>query len=173
LVGQQYNIAGEPLTIRSGEPLVFVPDFKLDDAKENEGIRVIKFAPNPNTTRQFSSPNDVPLLRISDIYLVRAEAKFRKGDNAGALADINYIRSRRSAEGKTLPLLTTVTADDILKERGFELYWEGFRRQDLIRFGKFTTAHQEKPATEATRSLYAIPTSALDVNKNLVQNPGY
>jgi hypothetical protein len=173
LVGQQYNIAGEPLTIRSGEPLVFVPDFKLDDAKENEGIRVIKFAPNPNTTRQFSSPNDVPLLRISDIYLVRAEAKFRKGDNAGALADINYIRSRRSAEGKTLPLLTTVTADDILKERGFELYWEGFRRQDLIRFGKFTTAHQEKPATEAARSLYAIPTSALDVNKNLVQNPGY
>jgi len=173
LIGQQYSIDGTPLTIRSGDPLVFIPEFKLDDAKENEGIRVVKFAPNPATTRQFSSPNDVPLLRISDIYLVRAEAKFRNGDLAGALEDINYIRSRRSAVGKTLPALTTLTADDILKERGFELYWEGFRRQDMVRFGKLTDARQEKPATVASRNLYPIPTAALDVNSNLQQNNGY
>ena len=173
LIGQQYDMAGNPLTIRSGAPLVFTPDFTLGDAKENEGIRVIKFAPNPGTTRQFSSPNDVPLLRISDIYLVRAEAKFRNGDVTGALADINYIRARRSSTGKTLPALTTLTADDILKERGFELYWEGFRRQDMVRFGKLTDARQQKPATVATKNLYPIPTSALDVNKNLGQNPGY
>lgn len=170
LIGQQYDMAGNPLKIRSGDPLSFTPEFKLADAKENEGIRVIKFAPNPGTTRQFSSPNDVPLIRISDIYLIRAEAKFRNGDVAGALADINYIRSRRSATGKTLPLLTSLTADDILKERGFELYWEGVRRQDMVRFGKLNAARQEKPATSAKKNLYPIPTSALDVNSNLKQN---
>jgi hypothetical protein len=170
LIGQQYNIAGDMIKDRAGAPLIFTPEFKLNDAKENEGIRVIKFAPNPATTRQFSSPNDVPLIRISDIYLVRAEAKFRNGDVAGALADINYIRSRRSAAGKTLPLLTSLTADDILKERGFELYWEGVRRQDMVRFGKLTAARQEKPATDAKKNLYPIPTSALDVNSNLKQN---
>lgn len=170
LVGQQYDMAGVPLKIRSGDPLSFTPAFKLADAKENEGIRVIKFAPNPATTRQFSSPNDVPLLRISDIYLVRAEAKFRNGDVAGALADVNYIRARRSAAGKILPALTSLTADDILKERGFELYWEGVRRQDMVRFGKLNAARQEKPATTAKKNLYPIPTSALDVNSNLKQN---
>lgn len=173
LVGQQYSVAGTALTDRSGNPLVFRPDFSLTSSDERAGIRVIKFAPNPATQRQFSSPNDIPLLRISDIYLTRAEAKLRNGDAAGALADVNYIRGKRSKAGKTLPLLASVTLDDILNERGFELYWEGYRRQDLVRFGKFNDAWQEKPTTAATTSLFPIPTSALDVNKNLTQNPGY
>ena len=80
---------------------------------------------------------------------------------------------RRSAAGKTLPLLAAVTLDDILKERGFELYWEGLRRQDLVRFGKYTEAWQEKPVTDATKTLFPLPTSAVDVNENLTQNPGY
>ena len=170
LIGQMYSVAGVALKNRTGDPLVFTPDFVLTGSSETQGIRVIKFAPNPNTSRQFSSANDVPLLRISDIYLVRAEAKFRKGDVAGALVDINYIRSRRSATGKTLPALTALTADDILKERGFELYWEGFRRQDMVRFGKLTEAFQGKPVTDAKKNLYPIPTAALDANKNLIQN---
>lgn len=174
LIGQQYGPSGQPLETRTqGEPLVFTPDFSLTNSNERQGIRVVKYAPNPSTQRQFSSSNDVPILRISDIYLVRAEAKFRNGDVPGALADINYIRSRRSAAGRTLPLLTSLTLDNILNERGFELYWEGFRRQDLIRFGKFTDAREQKPATDATKVLFPIPTSALDVNENLTQNPGY
>lgn len=173
LIGQQYDTKGKALTTRSGAPLVFTTDFSLTNSDETKGVRVIKFAPNPNTQRQFSSPNDVPILRISDVYLMRAEAKMRNGDANGALADINYIRNRRSAAGKTLAPLTSVTLDDILKERGFELYWEGYRRQDLVRFGKFGNAGQEKPASDAIRALYPIPTSALDVNTNLVQNPGY
>jgi len=63
--------------------------------------------------------------------------------------------------------------DDILDERGYELYWEGFRRQDLIRFDKFTEAWQEKPVTDASKALFPLPTSAVDVNENLTQNPGY
>jgi hypothetical protein len=173
LVGQQYGMNGEALKQRDGQPLIFVPEVNLQSSPENAGIRVIKFAPNPNTQRQFSSPNDVPIMRISDIYLIRAEARFRNGNTSGALEDINFIRSKRSAPGKTLPLLSTLTLDDILKERGFELYWEGLRRQDLIRFDKYTEAWQEKPVTDASKSLFPLPTSAVDVNDNLKQNPGY
>ena len=112
-------------------------------------------------------------MRISDVYLIRAEAKFRNGDTSGALSDLNAIRAKRSAAGKTLPLLTSVTLNDILKERGYELYWEGLRRQDLVRFGKFGDAWQGKPATAATKAIYPIPTSALGANENLKQNTGY
>jgi hypothetical protein len=172
LFGQQYGLDGTALKQRDGSPLVFVPEVNLQSSPENAGIRVVKFAPNSQTTHQFSSPNDVPIMRISDIYLLRAEAKLRMNDAPGALSDINFIRSKRSAAGKTLPALTSVTLDDILKERGYELYWEGLRRQDLIRFGKYGNAWQEKPATDASKTmLYQIPTSALDVNKNLHQNP--
>lgn len=173
LVGQQYGVNGQALTQRNGDPLIFVPEMGLQSSPENAGIRVIKFAPNPNTERQFSSANDVPIMRISDIYLIRAEARFRNGNTAGALEDINYIRQRRSAEGSTLPLLTSITLDDILNERGYELYWEGLRRQDLIRFGRFTDAWQEKPASDETKNLFPLPTAAVDVNENLTQNPGY
>jgi starch-binding outer membrane protein, SusD/RagB family len=173
LVGQQYGVNGNALTQRNGSPLIFVPEINITSSPENAGIRVIKFAPNPNTERQFSSPNDVPILRISDIYLVRAEAKLRNGDESGALEDVNLIRSKRSADGATLPALSSLTLDDVLKERGYELYWEGHRRQDLIRFGKFTDAYQEKPVTDETKTLYPLPTSAVDVNENLTQNPGY
>lgn len=173
LVGQQYGLDGTALKQRNGSPLIFVPEVNLQSSPENAGIRVVKFAPNSTTKFQFNSPNDVPIMRISDIYLIRAEAKLRNGDAAGALADVNYLRSKRSAAGKTLPALASVTLDDILKERGYELYWEGLRRQDLIRFGKFGDAWQEKPVTAATKILFAIPTSAISVNANLTQNPSY
>jgi hypothetical protein len=173
LVGQQYGLDGTALKQRDGSPLIFVPEVNLQSSPENAGIRVVKFAPNSTTKFQFNSPNDVPIMRISDIYLIRAEAKLRNGDAAGALADVNYLRSKRSAAGKTLPALASVTLDDILKERGYELYWEGLRRQDLIRFGKFGDAWQEKPVTAATKILFAVPTSAISVNANLTQNPSY
>lgn len=173
LVGQQYGLDGSALKQRNGSPLIFVPELNLESSPENAGIRVIKFAPNSTTTHQFSSPNDVPIIRISDVYLIRAEAKLRNGDAAGALADINYIRGKRNASGKTLPLLTSVTLNDVLKERGYELYWEGLRRQDLIRFGKFGDAWQGKPTTAATKAIYPIPTSALGANESIKQNPGY
>jgi hypothetical protein len=173
LVGQQFSLDGTPLQMRNNEPLIFVPEVNLVSSAENAGIRVVKYAPNAKTERQFSSPNDVPILRISDIYLVRAEAKFRIGDVTGAMVDVNFIRARRSIAGKTLPLLTSLTLNDILKERGFELYWEGFRRQDLIRFGMFKDAWQEKPPTDGRKALFPIPSSALDVNENLKQNSSY
>jgi len=172
LIGQQYSVSGTALKDRRGNPLVFVPDFDLQESDEIAGVRVVKFAPNPNSLKPGDfAPNDYPLFRISEIYLARAEAKLRNGDAPGALTDINYIRSRRSAAGKTLPLLTSVTLEDILNERGYELYWEGYRRQDLVRFGRFGDAWYEKPAADESKALFYIPTSALDTNDNLHQNP--
>lgn len=173
LIGQQYSVAGEALKQRNGNPLVFVPEINIASAPENAGIRVVKFAPNSLTSRQFSSPNDVPVMRLADVYLIRAEAKMRKGDAPGALADVNALRAKRSQVGKTLPLLTSITLDNILDERGFELYWEGLRRQDLARFGKMGAVWQEKAATDgAKKSIFPAPTSAVDVNENLNSSLG-
>jgi hypothetical protein len=63
--------------------------------------------------------------------------------------------------------------DNIYDERGFELNWEGHRRQDMIRFNKFTLAHGFVPAVADFRKLFPIPTSALNANPGLKQNPGY
>ena len=171
LVGQQYSpsIPGPAvaLTTRQGAPLIFVPDVVFTNAPEAAGIRVVKFAPNPETTRQFNEGNLYYTFRISDVYLMRAEAELRSGV-AGALADVNAIRSKRNATPRP-----AVTIDDIYNERGYELYWEGKRRQDMIRFGHFNDARGTKPVTPASTNLYPIPQSALDVNPNLVQNPGY
>ncbi len=173
LIGQQYDTKGVAIKDRDGNPLVFTTDFSLTNSNECNGVRVVKFGPNANTLYAGSyAPNDFPLFRLSEIYLARAEAKFRDGDSDGALADINYLRSKRNAEGKTLAQLSSISLDDILNERGYELYWEGYRRQDLARFGKFGEAYAEKDAdANDSKSLYYIPTNALDVNENLTQNP--
>jgi len=156
------------LETRDGSPLIFVADVNLSNASEAEGIRCIKYAPNPQTTRQFDAGNDFYAFRISDVYLMRAEAKFRSGDVGGAIDDVNTLRSKRNATEKT-----ALTIDDIYDERGYELFWEGKRRQDMIRFGHFTDAFSEKPTTPDHVRIFPIPQSALDVNPNLVQNSGY
>ena len=170
LVGQQYGPAPDYLALetRDGSPLVFVADVNLTSAGEAEGIRCIKYGPNANTTDQFTAGNDFYAFRISDVYLMRAEAKLRGGDAGGALTDINAVRSKRGVAN-----LIAVSLTDLYNERGYELYWEGHRRQDMIRFGTFTSAYSEKPVTPETAKLFPIPQSALDVNPNLVQNPGY
>lgn len=168
LVGQQYGPDGTALKTRDGSPLVFVPTVNLRSAGETEGIRAIKYAPNPNTTDQFTAGNDFYQYRISDVYLMRAEAKFRTGDIGGALSDVNAIRTKRNVAPKI-----SLTLEDIYNERGFELYWEGKRREDMIRFNTFTNAYSEKPVTPDFVKLFPIPQSALDVNPNLIQNTGY
>ena len=82
---------------------------------------------------------------------------------------MNNIRNNRGAEE-----LTSLDLDEMLDERGRELYWEGWRRQDLIRFGKFLGTWETKPDPGDPRELrYAIPSQQLAVNPNLTQNPGY
>ena len=171
LVGQQYAIGTRtPLKTRTGAPLIFTADVNFTNATEAMGIRVIKYAPNPQTTHQFEGSDDFYIFRISDVYLMRAEAEFRTGDVAAALADVNAVRSKRHATPRT----SSLTLTDIYNERGYELYWEGKRRGDMIRFGTYNEVMSGRPnVSPAYTDVYPIPQSALDVNPNLKQNPGY
>jgi hypothetical protein len=127
---------------------------------------------------------DYPMFRLADAYLMYAEAVVRGGggSRATALGYINALRQR--AFGNTSGNITDaqMTLDFILDERARELLWEGHRRQDLIRFGKFTGdayIWQWKggvPAGQATAahlSIYPLPQNELVANPNLAQNPGY
>jgi starch-binding outer membrane protein, SusD/RagB family len=119
------------------------------------------------------------LMRYPEVVLMVAEAKLRAAspDAAGALTLVNGLRSARGAAPMaSLPLVNSSTTTDpntLLAERGRELYWEGFRRTDLIRFGVFQLLWQYKPADDPKYLLFPIPNQALAVNPNLIQNPGY
>lgn len=170
LIGQQYSPTGVALKTRTGAPLVFTKAFSIKNSSEEAGVRIVKFAPNPSTTNTSNAGNDFPLYRLSDTYLMRAEAKFRSGDIDGALQDINYLRNKK----RGMQAYTSLDLDKILKERGYELYWEGNRRTDLIRFGKYLDAREEKDfVTPAYKLLLPIPISAIEANPSLKQNPGY
>jgi len=170
LVGQQYSPAGVALTTKDGgRPLIFTPDFSIANSLEEQGVRVVKYAPDPTTVNPGGSDNDFQYYRLADIYLMRAEAKFRKGDAAGALTDINILRAKRN-----VPTLSVVTLDKILNERGYEFYWDNCRRNDLVRFGKYCDdRYQKTPETDYHRILLPIPQVALESNTQLTQNPGY
>jgi hypothetical protein len=162
LIGPQTLNDGTPvLNSRQGNiQLNFKPQVTILGAATDEGIRVIKYHP--------SDQGKYILFRYADVYLMKAEAMFRKGDTAGALAMINTLRANRGASA-----LASLTEANILDERGRELYWEGIRRVDQVRFGTFDDAWQEKTSTDATRVLFPVPQQAIDTNPNLTQNPGY
>ncbi len=108
---------------------------------------------------------------------MRAEAYFRKGMNAEALADINKLRTSRTREelygnapGKEL---LTIDEATLYRELGFEMYWEMYRRPQMIRFGKFDLAYTAKPVTQPFRRVFPIPQSTIDVTKDFQQNFGY
>jgi len=110
---------------------------------------------------------DYAIFRYSHVLLMKAEAEFNSGGSG--LAELNQVRTRAG-----LDALASIDSDAILAERGHELLWEGFRRQDLIRHGKFLEAWTHKDASDGDhRVLYPIPQSQLDANPNLVQNSGY
>lgn len=142
----------------------------LDDpgADPQAGVRNIKFYPAGAISGGGAS-NDFPIYRYADVILMMAECNARLGNPAAAKPFVDQIRQRAGLD----PLEGNPTLDDIYNERGFELNWEGHRRQDMIRFDKFLLANEFRPASPAFRKLFPIPTSALDANPGLKQNPGY
>lgn len=154
-------------------------DFSNEGRLHNTGFRCSKYqfsrtSPNGNN---FSSV-DLVLMRLAEIYLMRAEAKLRLGDEAGALADVNTVRASRTARPAQTPApLSDIDLEIMFRERGFELYWEGFRRADQIRFGKYEDSWTEKTSTNVSKRLFPIPQSAIDGASNaegfLIQNNGY
>lgn len=146
-------------------------DFTVAGSNYNTGYRVEKyeFSKKSVSGRNFGEA-DIVILRLADVYLMRAEAKLRKSnDAAGALADVNFVRAARSATTPP-PALTSMTLDLLFRERGFEFYWEALRRTDMIRFGKYEGTWTEKTNSDKLKRLFPIPQTAIDGASNL---PGY
>ena len=163
LEGQQFQDDGSILDdSRTGMPLIFTRDVPLAGASTDKGIRVMKYHPSTFADTKYV------ILRYGDVVLMKAEAQLRGGDAGAALATVNDLRAKRGAAA-----LGSLNEAEMLDERGREMYWEGGRRTDLIRFGKFTEAWSEKPASEAFRNKFPIPSLALASNPNLKQNDGY
>jgi starch-binding outer membrane protein, SusD/RagB family len=158
-----------------------------DIADFKDGYAVPKFtnlttsgAPGSNTTHV---DTDYPLYRLADAYLMYAEAHLRNGggDAATALGYINALRARAYGNANGAIALGEMTLDFILDERSRELYWEGYRRIDLIRFGQFTDKGiwpwkggvAEGKLTETYRNIFPIPSSDLTANSLLKQNDRY
>ncbi|MEP7375860.1 MAG: RagB/SusD family nutrient uptake outer membrane protein [Chitinophagaceae bacterium] len=181
LIGQQYDyFSGAPLTDRKGvRLLIFTPEVKnIETGANNEvtGIRPIKYF--PDWTNLFSPDNDFVFFRLSDVLLMKAEAILRGGaaTNAGAYGStaLSIINAIRTDPSRGASALASASLNDIYDERGRELWWENWRRQDMIRFKKFLLPFQEKNYLSDSKYLvFPIPDEQLAVNPNLTQNPGY
>lgn len=137
-----------------------------------------------NPHREFVD-TDYPVFRLADAYLMFAEAVLRGGAGgtiAEALGLVNELRERAYGDNSGNIGLSDLTLDFILDERARELYWEGHRRTDLVRFGRFTGGAyiwpwkgnvKEGVATSAHRDLFPIPAADLGANPTLIQNTGY
>nr|WP_294947759.1 RagB/SusD family nutrient uptake outer membrane protein [uncultured Mucilaginibacter sp.] len=173
--GQQYGPGGVALKQRGGAPLVFTENVNLNFSTEAQGIRVFKYFPHPNNDGSVpdnSEDNDYVFLRYADVLLMKAEAIMRGGTDPLGQTAVSIVNQIRTPRGATA--LGAVDATVMLAERGRELYYEGWRRNDLIRFEKFNDPVDQRPnATDKSKTLYPIPQRAVDTNPNLKQNPGY
>jgi hypothetical protein len=162
-----------------------------DIGQFTDGYGVTKFSnltaagdPAPHAHPDFVD-TDYPMFRLADAYLMYAEAVLRGGtggDVSQALDFVNQVRQRAYGDASGNITSGELTLDFVLDERARELFWEGHRRTDLIRYGKFTgDAYlwpwkgkvKEGAATESYRDLYPIPSNDLGANPNLKQNDGY
>lgn len=160
----------------------------MSEGEENSGLRFNKY----KLGNQFPGPGGEPAIdknynntdwniyRLTWIYFAKAEAIMRKNGgvaNAEAVQLINDSKKRAFTEAAwpaNAYTTATLTMDELLAERGREFIFEGFRRDDLIRFGKFATGSWwDHTPTNATRTLYPIPQQQRNLNTNLSQNPGY
>ncbi len=179
LVGQQRGPEGKrignpvvDLKDRSGNKLIFTPDVSIFFSTESKGIRTNKYPLDPGQMNSggWGSKNEFVFFRLSDALLMKAEAILRGGTDAETpIGIVNKIRSNRKATA-----VDKVDLTSLLKERGFELYLEGWRRNDMIRFGVFNAPVGQRPSvSDASRVVFPIPNIALSSNPNLKQNFGY
>ncbi len=138
----------------------------------------------PGQSQDFSDI-DMPLFRLGEMYLIYAEAVLRGGTGGDATTALGYINALRiRAYTNTSGNISSgqLTVDFILDERARELYWEGFRRTDLIRYNKFVEGTYLWPwkggvasgtGVSGFRTIYPIPSRDVNANTNLIQNTGY
>lgn len=175
LEGPQYDKAGNPLLMTDGTQLNYTPHITSlfdasNPAKSNEGVRSVKYEYADGLQGECMD-NDYVVYRYADILMMKGEALVRQGHPELAVPLFNEVRSRTGLPDYTA---SDLTLDEIYDERGREFAWEGLRRQDMIRFGKWCEPRDLKPneSPEYTK-LYPIPTNIRKTNVNLKQNSGY
>ncbi len=183
LIGAQYKAGTtEPLLCSrelDGQPLVITKSVTaMNGAGENEGARCYKYPLDPGTMAH-NPKNDLVILRYADVLYMKAEALMRMNGGVATAEAVNLINPvRQRAFGTNYETngkytTTTLTMDELLADRGREFSYEGYRRNDLIRFGKFNSSWWEKDVSEEFRALYPIPFKQVNINPNLTQNEGY
>lgn len=201
--GQQYTASGQILlgtmAAYTGKPLIYVNELPgVDSSQEVDGFRLGKYEIQDGELVGMS--NDFPLFRYADILMMKAEANLRLGHAETAAELVTKVRERDflSNPGKAVVTASQLMEGSVydyglrnhlkttheggadikygrmLDELGWEFSQEGRRRQDMIRFGVLTTKSWLSHSPNGSyRTLLPIPTSALQTNPNLKQNPGY
>lgn len=152
----------------------------------NQGWSVVKFTnkkkDGTNGSNSVFADTDFPMYRLADVYLMYAEAVLRGGQGGSLSQAVTYINQLRTRANVALIGESSLNLNFILDERSRELYWEGHRRNDLIRFGKFTKeynwpwkngVYSGTPNIDEKFKIYPIPATEISANPKLTQNPGY
>ena len=177
--GNEYN----------GEQLVFVDNIRknklgstlsdMTQGEENSGVRFNKYKLGPQTDPHYRS-TDWAVYRLTWIYYAKAEALMRKNNGVATQEAVDLVNTckQRAFAAEVWDAhkytTTTLTMDELLTELGREFIFEGFRRQELIRWGKYTTATWwDHKASEQFREIFPVPQNQRLINVNLEQNPGY
>lgn len=169
------EVDGKYVTLDDGTPLEYEPlavekNLTASPYLETAGARMKKYEVDRTAYSDGRMPdNDIVLYRYADVLLMKSEAKVRNGESGDE--EMNAVRSRVG-----MPSLSA-TLDNILNERLLELVWEGWRRQDMIRFGTYGKQYDIHTPSEADKkgytTVFPIPEKAHELNPNLKQNPGY
>lgn len=173
--GVVYDLKGKIVRMDDGTVLEYLPwevalDVSNTPYEKTAGARMKKYAIDETATKDGKlMENDIVLYRYADVLLMKCEAKVRNGEDGNA--ELHQVRSRVHAPYRE------ATLENILAERQMELAWEGWRRQDLIRFGRFTHAYNSRPQLPGEENGYTtvfpIPDNIIRMNPALTQNPGY
>lgn len=157
-------------TILEYHPWEVAVDVSDTPYEKTAGARMKKYAIDKHATKDGKlMENDIVLFRYADVLLMKSEAKVRNGENGDA--ELAQVRNRVGASARK------ATLETLLDERLMEFAWEGWRRQDLIRFGRFTRGYSNRPPLPGEENGYTtvfpIPGNILDMNGQLEQNKGY
>ena len=173
--GVVLDLNGDTVRLDTGEVLEYLPwlvdvDITGKSYEKVAGARMKKYAIDKTATKDGKlSDNDIVLFRYADVLLMKSEAKVRNGESGDI--ELNQVRSRVSMADRQ------ATLENLLAERQMEFAWEGWRRQDLVRFGLFTRAYSSRPQlpdeSNGYTTVFPIPENILLLNGNLTQNPGY
>lgn len=174
--GPVKDLEGNQILLDDGvTPLVYEPwNVSLDVSgkpyEKTAGARMKKYEVDKTGLKDGKLlDNDIVLFRYADVLLMQSEAKVRNGEDGDA--ELNLVRSRVGMAPRT------ATLENLLDERMMELAWEGWRRQDMIRFGVFTRAYSCRPQLPGEENGYTtvfpIPEKVIDMNPQLHQHKGY